>query len=207
MGHDHTLDLVGALIDWGDLGTLTTGAVCLRTDRIFVRRGARAPRIGWSHAAASLTIMVTRGPCAGQIREFCEPGGTGMAAMCSQMITDSQEERLCAPLASPGRCPLYVRTPGLLYALSCGQPRTASVHVPNPQAAPHSAGSASMTLHRPRPRSPQPARVPHDNRLSGQCRPFVRPPRAIRPREPLQVSIGIGEGTGPGERCRQHRWE
>ena len=38
-----------------------------------------------------------------------EPEGTGMAAKCRQMITDSQEERLYAPLLLRRRCPLFVR--------------------------------------------------------------------------------------------------
>jgi hypothetical protein len=32
-----------------------------------------------------------------------------MAATCTQMITDGQEERLYAPLLLHRRCPLYVR--------------------------------------------------------------------------------------------------
>jgi hypothetical protein len=42
-GHHHALDLVGALVDLGDLGTSVTGAVCLRTDRISVSCGDHVP--------------------------------------------------------------------------------------------------------------------------------------------------------------------
>jgi len=41
-----------------------------------------------------------------------------MAAICSQMITDRQEERIYAPLLLPGRYRLFVRN--LCYASTHG---------------------------------------------------------------------------------------
>jgi hypothetical protein len=67
--HHHPLDLVGALVDLGDLGTSMADVVCLRADCISVSCGAHAPdRLGRTVARA--TITATREPYADQIRKF-----------------------------------------------------------------------------------------------------------------------------------------